>query len=58
MPSGGTLLDVGCGAGQVATYLVGAFNSVVAINPSVSMLTAARARIAEPRAPGNYPCEG
>src|SRR5580704_10304173 len=44
MPCGGTLLDVGCGSCQITTYLAAAFDSVVGIDPSDSMLAAARER--------------
>ena len=46
MPSGGTLLDVGCGAAQLTTYLAGQFDSIIGIDLSESMLAAGRARIA------------
>jgi ubiquinone/menaquinone biosynthesis C-methylase UbiE len=44
IPHGGTLLDVGCGSCQITTYLAAAFDSVVGIDPSDSMLAAARER--------------
>ena len=34
MPSGGTLLDVGCGAAQLTTYLAGQFDSIIGIDLS------------------------
>jgi ubiquinone/menaquinone biosynthesis C-methylase UbiE len=44
MPSGGTLLDVGCGSCQITTYLAAAFDRVVAFEPSDSMREAALER--------------
>jgi ubiquinone/menaquinone biosynthesis C-methylase UbiE len=46
MPLGGTLFDVGCGACQLTTYLADAFDRIVAIDLSDSMLSAARNRVA------------
>src|SRR5437868_1162393 len=45
LPQGGTLLDVGCGACQITTYLAPAFERVYAIDFSDSMLETARQRI-------------
>jgi ubiquinone/menaquinone biosynthesis C-methylase UbiE len=45
IPSGGTLLDVGCGACELTTHLAGAFDNVVAIDFSDSMLAVARNRV-------------
>jgi cyclopropane-fatty-acyl-phospholipid synthase len=47
LPSRGTLLDVGCGACQLTTYLARHFEWVYAIDSSASMLAAARERIAK-----------
>jgi cyclopropane-fatty-acyl-phospholipid synthase len=45
LPLGGTLLDVGCGACEVTTYLAPAFRQVYAVDFSESMLTAAQQRV-------------
>jgi ubiquinone/menaquinone biosynthesis C-methylase UbiE len=45
IPRGGTLLDVGCGACELTTHLAGAFDSIVAIDFSDSMLAVARNRL-------------
>ncbi len=45
IPSRGTLLDVGCGACQVTTYLASEFEQVYAVDFSESMLAAARQRL-------------
>jgi SAM-dependent methyltransferase len=45
LPAGGTLIDVGCGACQVTTYLAPHFSLVIGFDQSESMLAAARARI-------------
>jgi ubiquinone/menaquinone biosynthesis C-methylase UbiE len=44
-PSRGTLLDVGCGACQLTTYLAPEFEQVYAVDFSESMLEAARQRV-------------
>lgn len=46
LPAGGTLLDVGCGACQVTSYLAPHFDRVVGFDRSESMLEAGRKRIA------------
>jgi ubiquinone/menaquinone biosynthesis C-methylase UbiE len=45
LPQGGILLDVGCGSCQITTYLADAFDGIVAIDFSDSMLAAGRDRI-------------
>jgi len=45
LPSRGTLLDVGCGACQLTTYLAPEFEQVFAIDFSETMLATARRRI-------------
>jgi ubiquinone/menaquinone biosynthesis C-methylase UbiE len=45
IPRGGTLLDVGCGACELTTHLAGAFDTIVAIDFSDSMLAVARKRV-------------
>lgn len=45
LPAGGTLIDVGCGACQVTTYLAPRFERVVAFDFSDAMLAAAERRI-------------
>lgn len=45
LPSGGTLLDVGCGACQLTTYLAAEFEQVYAMDFSETMLATARQRI-------------
>jgi ubiquinone/menaquinone biosynthesis C-methylase UbiE len=45
LPLGGALLDVGCGACELTTYLAPHFDHVVAIDFSGGMLNAARRRI-------------
>jgi ubiquinone/menaquinone biosynthesis C-methylase UbiE len=47
LPRGGTLVDVGCGSCQVTSHLAGAYDRVVAVDFSRSMLTAARQRLSE-----------
>jgi cyclopropane-fatty-acyl-phospholipid synthase len=42
----GTLLDVGCGACQLTTYLAASFDTIYAIDFSETMLAAARQRVA------------
>jgi ubiquinone/menaquinone biosynthesis C-methylase UbiE len=44
IPHGGTLLDVGCGSCQITTHLAAAFDRVVGIDLSDSMLAAGRRR--------------
>lgn len=46
VPSGETLLDVGCGSCQLTTYMAPVFDQVYAIDFSTSMLAAAAARLA------------
>src|SRR5271169_2763203 len=45
LPLGGTLLDIGCGACEVTTYLASKFERVYAVDFSDSMLAAARQRL-------------
>ena len=45
LPSGGTLLDVGCGACQLTTYLAPEFDQVYGVDFSETMLLTARQRI-------------
>jgi cyclopropane-fatty-acyl-phospholipid synthase len=45
LPSRGTLVDVGCGACQLTTYLAPEFERVYAVDFSEAMLAAARQRI-------------
>ena len=45
LPSSGTLLDVGCGACQLTTYLAPKFEQVYAVDFSETMLAMARQRI-------------
>lgn len=45
LPSGGALLDVGCGACQLTTYLAPEFEQVYAVDFSETMLATARQRI-------------
>jgi SAM-dependent methyltransferase len=45
LPRGGTLIDVGCGAFQVASYLAPHFTKVVGFDRSDAMLAAARQRV-------------
>jgi ubiquinone/menaquinone biosynthesis C-methylase UbiE len=45
VPGGGVLVDVGCGAGEITTYLAPHFDRVWAFDFSESMLEAARQRI-------------
>jgi SAM-dependent methyltransferase len=46
LPTGGTLVDVGCGALQVTSYLAPHFARVVGFDRSETMLAAAAARVA------------
>jgi SAM-dependent methyltransferase len=45
MPHGGTLLDVGCGAGEMLPHLASHFRQVVGLDFSESMLAAAEQRL-------------
>src|SRR5215813_7583836 len=45
LPRGGVLLDIGCGACHITTYLASAFERVYAVDFSDSMLAAAKQRI-------------
>jgi ubiquinone/menaquinone biosynthesis C-methylase UbiE len=45
IPGGGTLVDVGCGAGELTAYLASKFEKVYAMDFSETMLTKARQRI-------------
>lgn len=45
LPTGGSLLDVGCGACEMTTYLAPHFSRVVAVDFSPSMLAASQERI-------------
>ena len=45
LPHGGTLIDVGCGAFQIASYLAPHFAKVIGFDRSEAMLAAARQRI-------------
>jgi ubiquinone/menaquinone biosynthesis C-methylase UbiE len=45
LPRGDALLDIGCGACQITTYLASAFKRVYAVDFSESMLAAAQQRI-------------
>jgi cyclopropane-fatty-acyl-phospholipid synthase len=45
LPHGGTILDVGCGACELTTYIAPEFRRVCAVDASHSMLAAARKRI-------------
>jgi cyclopropane-fatty-acyl-phospholipid synthase len=44
-PHGGTMLDIGCGACELTTYIAPEFTKVYAVDYSPSMLDAARKRI-------------
>jgi ubiquinone/menaquinone biosynthesis C-methylase UbiE len=45
LPHGGTLLDIGCGACELTTYIAPEFKKVYAIDFSQTMLAAARERV-------------
>jgi len=45
MPQGGTLLDLGCGSCQITTHMARAFDRVIGVDLSDSMLKAGRERI-------------